>query len=491
MSSLEVPVLIAGAGPAGLAAAATLALHGVPSLVVERRSGPSTHPRATTVSTRTMELVRALGAEDDVTPHAVDVDWLLLRVPTMARAAEGVAVEVGLPTRAQAALISPSAPACVAQDRLEWALVGTLRRRGVGDVWFGAEMTRFTVCADGVRATVRTAGGTREVRAHHLVAADGARSAVREALGIPMHGSDDVLGAVTALVRAPLWDVVGDRRFGIYAALEPGAEGTFLPWAPGDRWGFGVLADVAGGAPPLPSADEMLVRLRRSAGVPDLPVEVERMGWFTSAARVAERFREGPVFLTGDAAHRVTPRGGTGMNTAFHDGHDLGWRLAWVHSGWASPALLDGYEAERRPVAEHNVARSADPDGSARPSGEELRVDLGGRFPHHWIDGGAGGARRSTLDLAGRGLTVVTGPDDAGWRRAADAIDAAVPVAVEALDAFTARALGIRPGGATLIRPDAVPLATWSSPEGAATHLAGAVAAATSRERRAGGRSLV
>jgi 2-polyprenyl-6-methoxyphenol hydroxylase-like FAD-dependent oxidoreductase len=402
MSPLEVPVLIAGAGPAGLAAAATLTLHGVPSLVVERRPGPSTHPRATTV-------------------------------------------------------------------------------------WFGAEMTRFTVCADGVRATVRTADGTREVRARHLAAADGARSAVREALGIPMHGSDDVLGAVTALVRAPLWDLVGDRRFGIYATMATGAEGTFLPWAPGDRWGFGVMADVSAGAPPMPTADEMLTRLRRAAGVPDLRVQVERVGWFTSAARVAERFREGPVFLTGDAAHRVTPRGGTGMNTAFQDGHALGWRLAWVHRGWASPALLDGYEAERRPVAEHNVARSADPDGTARPPGEELRVDLGGRIAHHWIPGGGdGGARRSTLDLAGRGLTVVTGPDDAAWRRAAEATPGAVPVAVEAVDALTARALGIRPGGATLIRPDAVPVAAWSSPEGATGNLAAAVAdAAAQAPRRA------
>ncbi len=485
MSPLEVPVLIAGAGPAGLAAAATLALHGVPSLVVERRTSPSTHPRATTVSTRTMELARALGAEDDVLPHTVDVDWLLLRTPTMARAAEGAVVEIGLPTRHQAALISPSAPACVAQDRLEWALVGALRRRGVGDVWLGAEMTRFTVCADGVRATVRTADGAREVRARHLVAADGARSAVREALGIPMHGSDDVLGAVTALFRAPLWDVVGDRRFGIYSTMAAGAEGTFLPWAPGDRWGFGVLVDVSAGAPPLPTADEMLMRLRRAAGVADLPVEVERVGWFTSAARVAERFREGPVFLTGDAAHRVTPRGGTGMNTAFHDGHDLGWRLAWVHRGWASPSLLDGYEAERRPVAEHNVARSADPDGSARPPGEELRVDLGGRIAHHWI-AGDGGARRSTLDLAGRGLTVVTGPEAGPWRRAADALGAPVPVAVEPVDAFTARALGIPSGGATLIRPDAVPLATWSSTEHATAGLAAAVAEATSGAAAAG-----
>src|SRR4051812_20004972 len=344
-SPYEVPVLIAGAGPAGLAAAATLALQGVPSLVVERRAGPSAHPRATTVSTRTMELLRRLGAEDDVLAHAVDVDWLLLRTPTMARAGEGVAIEIGLPTRAQAALISPSAPACVAQDRLEGAVVEALRRGGVGDVWFDAELTRFTVCGEGVRATVRTAGGVREVRARHLVAADGARSAVRAALGIPMHGSDDVLAAVTALFRAPLWDVVGDRRFGIYATTAPGAEGTFLPWAPGDRWGFGVLVDVSGGgAPPTPTADEMLRRLRRAAGVPDLPVEVERVGWFTSAARVAERFREGPVFLTGDAAHRVTPRGGTGMNTAFADGHDLGWRLAWVHRGWRSEERRVGKE---------------------------------------------------------------------------------------------------------------------------------------------------
>ncbi len=364
--------------------------------------------------------------------------------------------------------------ACVAQDRLEWALVRAIRRRGVGEVLFGAELTRFTIRADGVRATVRTADGTREVRAGHLIAADGARSAVRESLGIPMRGADDLLAAITALVRAPLWDVVGDQRYGIYGTMAPGAEGTFLPWAPGDRWGFGLLADASGGAPPLPSADELLTRLRRAAGVPDLPVEIERVGWFTSAAKIAERFREGPVFLAGDAAHRVTPRGGTGMNTAFHDGHDLGWRLAWAHRGWAAPALLDGYEEERRLVAEHNVARSADPGGTPRPAGEELRVDLGGRIAHHWLPDG-----RSTIDLPGPGLTLVTGPDDPAWRAAAAAQDARVPIDVEPVDAFTARALGIRPGGATLVRPDAVPVATWTSPSGAA--LADAVSESTGR----------
>ena len=116
---------------------------------------------------------------------------------------------------------------------------------------------------------------------------------------------------------------------------------------------------------------------------------------------VAERFRDGSVFLIGDAAHRVTPRGATGMNTAIRDGFDLGWKLAWVMRGWAGDALLDSYEAERRPVAEHNAARSADPGGSIRSVSEELRADLGGRIAHLWLPGEAG--RLSTLDLLGRG----------------------------------------------------------------------------------------
>ena len=102
-------------------------------------------------------------------------------------------------------------------------------------------------------------------------------------------------------------------------------------------------------------------RIRAGAGIDDLDVSIERTGAFSFAAQLAERFRAGDVFLAGDAAHRVTPRGGTGMNTAIASGHDLGWKLGWVLRGWAGPGLLDTYEAERRPVAAHNVARSADP----------------------------------------------------------------------------------------------------------------------------------
>ena len=92
---------------------------------------------------------------------------------------------------------------------------------------------------------------------------------------------------------------------------------------------------------------------------------------FTFSAAIAERFRAGAAFLIGDAAHRVTPRGGTGMNTAIADGFNLGWKLSWVLNGWAPDSLLNTYETERRPVAEHNLARSLDPLGSRRSVREE------------------------------------------------------------------------------------------------------------------------
>src|SRR5262249_4700076 len=170
---------------------------------------------------------------------------------------------------------------------------------------------------------------------------------------------------------------------------------------------------------------------------------------------------DGRTFLIGDAAHRVTPRGGTGMNTAIHDGHDLGWKLAWVARGWGADGLLESYELERRPVAEHNVARSADPLGSRRPPGEELRVDLGGRIEHHWLAADASGARASTLDLLGPGLTLLTGPDDEAWRGAAAALGNPRPLALRAVDELTARALGVHGAGAVLVRPHVIPPRRW------------------------------
>jgi 2-polyprenyl-6-methoxyphenol hydroxylase-like FAD-dependent oxidoreductase len=221
----------------------------------------------------------------------------------------------------------------------------------------------------------------------------------------------------------------------------------FLPAGRDDRWLVG-----------FPGDDERKVveQIRRAAGAPHLPVEIERSGRFSSTAQIAVRWRRDSVLLAGDAAHRVTPRGGTGLNLALQDGHDLGWRLGWVLRGWAGDVVLDGYEAERRPVAEHRAARSADPNGSRVAAELEVPLDVGGRIAHVWEDG------RSTLDLLAPGLTLFTA--HAGTSRADAAASSAAPVTVRRVAPVTARALGAPAGGALLARSDGTPVAVLEHP---------------------------
>ena len=222
---------------------------------------------------------------------------------------------------------------------------------------------------------------------------------MRSELGIAVHGPDRFMEAATALFRAPLWDVAGAHRYGIYDIGHHEAAGTLLPAGRGDRWLYGVRWEP-GRRELAEFTEERFTRLIRLAtGVADLQPQIERIGGFSFAAQLAERFRCGNAFLIGDAAHRVSPRGGTGMNTAIHDGFDLGWKLAWVLRGWAGADLLDTYELERRPVVEHNLARTVDPTGSVRDVGRELRADLGDRIAHVWVPTPSGHV--STLDLLG------------------------------------------------------------------------------------------
>jgi putative polyketide hydroxylase len=450
MTSSDLPVLVVGAGPAGLAAAIELTRHDIPTLLVERRTRVSSHPRATTLSLRSMEIVRAWGLEETIRSHSIDVDWRMLECETLADAAAGTPLEVGYPSPEQSRMVSPTAPACIAQDDLEPLLLEHLLATPHADIQLGTELVGLDAVADGARVDLRdvSTGAARTAHARYVVAADGARSAVRRARGIRLAGPEGVLEAVTALFRAPLWDVLGDRRHVIYSMTHPDAPRSFIPAGPGDRWLIGIATDEAD----LPDERGAAQLVRIGAGVRDLPVRIERSRWFSSAAQLAESWRDGCVFLAGDAAHRVTPRGGMGLNLALQDGYDLGCKLAWVLRGWAGPALLDSYEAERRPLAEHVAVRSAHPTGSLRPVEHEVRADLGGRIAHVWA------GERSTLDLLAPGLTLFAGPDEPGWEAAAATVATRVPIAVRRLDAVAARAVGAPARSALLARSDGAPV---------------------------------
>ena len=461
----QVPVVIAGAGPAGLVAAVTLARNGVRSLLVERSQGLSPLPRATAVSTRTMELLRSWGLEDEVRAGQLDLNSTGAWAAETLASPEGAELPLGVAGIEQAAAASPTTLAAVPQDHLEPVLLGHLEALGLTEIRFGTELTALDQDADGVTVTLRqrAGGAERAVRAGYLVGADGAHSAVRRLLGIAMDGPGHLNEQLTVLFEAPLGEVVGDRRHGIYFIQHPEAGGVLVPNGAGDRWLYG-----RGWDPPRERLEDytdarLTGLIRAAAGVGDLPVRVVAKGAFSFAAQVAGRYREGRAFLAGDAAQRMTPRGGMGMNTAVAEAHDLAWKLAWVLSGWAGPGLLGSYEAEWRPVGARRTARSAQ-EGAEPDGAEALAEDLNGRLPHAWVPS-ADGHPRSTLDLLGPGLTLLTGPSPGAgaWPAAVAALDTPFPLTVHTLDPATATTLGIDPDGAILARPDAQVVAHWPS----------------------------
>ena len=479
---MQVPVLVVGGGPAGLTSSILLSRFGVRSLLVERHPSTSIHPKATALSTRSMELFRSWGIEPRIRELELTVDFVS-SIRTDLSGAELERRSLGFPTREEAQTFSPTWPAVVAQDILEPVLVEHARGYANADIRFGMDVTELEQRDGVVFATIvdRATSNRFVVEAQYVLAADGASSPTRRRLGIATRGVERIGEYLSVLFRTDMTAIVGKHLCGLYMLNGLGGPipSVALPTSRDGRW---VLATPwRSEARPLDTMThaDFIGLVRRAAGQPDLAVDVLGSQLVAIGAEVAERFRDGNVFLVGDAAHRTAPTGGTGMNTAIQSAHNLAWKVAAVLNKGADPSLLDTYEPERRPSGERNLLRSKGELQSVSGVAADLGVvyassavvrehdgdvpavieptseaTVGARLPHVWLD--VDGKRVSTLDLAGSAPLLLTGPRCDAWRAAGKAVSAtlAVPLGTVTVGVDALTKLGIEADGAMLVRPD-------------------------------------
>ncbi|MGW4670649.1 FAD-dependent monooxygenase [Streptomyces sp. NPDC004324] len=333
-------VIVVGSGPTGLLLAADLAGAGVPVTLVEKRPHKiSNLSRAFVLHARTLEQLDARGLADELEALGRPLD----RIRLFGR----LTVELDtLPSRFNHLLVIP-------QYEVEKALERRAVEAGVRFV-YETEATGLRQDADGVTLEVRHPDGKAgELRGAYVVGTDGMRSAVREAIGLPFPGRSVIRSVVLADVRLAeepesvlTADAVGDA----FAFIAPFGDGyhRVIGWHRG--------RDVPDSEPL--GLDEVREITRLSLGRDYGMHDARWMSRFHSDERQAPAYRVGRVFLAGDAAHVHTPAGGQGMNTGLQDAANLGWKLALVVGGHATPALLDTYQAERHPVG-RSVLRSS------------------------------------------------------------------------------------------------------------------------------------
>jgi 2-polyprenyl-6-methoxyphenol hydroxylase-like FAD-dependent oxidoreductase len=475
------PVVIAGGGPVGLAAALELARFHVPSIIVEQHDSTSHHPKTRNLNTRTMEIARGWGStvyqrlrSIDIAPGWKSPLWFLESIVGQqggqinTRGFEGPGQQ-----------ISAARPVLSSQDLFEPILRDAAVATGLVDLRFGHQVTDVVTGSSDhdteatVAVRVAATGETYTLAGAALVAADGGNSTVRNRLGIALTGEQGLNHYVNAYFRSDIERHVGDRSGLLFFIANQDAIGALQPLDARGRWLCQIAVQPDQWNRDLWGDERVRRWVRAAVGVGDLEVEVKSVGLWQINATIAERFVQGRVVLCGDAAHQFPPTGGLGLNTGLQGMHNAMWKLALCVRGLANWSLLNTYDDERRgPVAmaieqslanARNVGRLAaaaiNPAGAdmtaeeilqeTRRYGNHLGVEFGAvyrsapvisdgttppdvedsfadyapsaspgcRAPHTWL--GSDNELFSTHDLFCAGFTVLTGPEGDAWRHPA------------------------------------------------------------------------
>jgi 2-polyprenyl-6-methoxyphenol hydroxylase-like FAD-dependent oxidoreductase len=518
-----VPVLIVGGGPVGLALAGDLGWRGVDCVLIEQTDGSIYQPRMDLVGIRTMEFCRRwrLVPAVEASPYPRDYAQDNVYLTSLTGYELGRERFPGI-GQAPPPPESPQRRERCPQNMFDPILCEFAASQKSVTMRYRTRLVSFAQSPDRVTAEVESAetGAREEISARTIVGCDGARSLVRETLGIKMLGNPVLTYTTNVIFRCPHLLSLHDKGKA-YRHIFIGPEGTWSTIVAingADQWRFSLIGSSAQREH---SKEEIAAAIRRAVGC-DLEFEILSVLPWVRRELVAETYRHGSGFIAGDAAHAMSPTGGFGMNTGIGDAVDLSWKLAATLEGWGGDGLLDSYTRERQPVGARNVAEASGnlrrmlsvgahpaiaddtpegaetrkkvgreftemmrrewftlgihlgyryegspicwPDGSAAPP-DEARMYVptarpGHRAPHAWLADG-----RSTLDLFGRGFALLG--FDATATDAAPLIDAAktrgmpldfVPLTEPHIAALYQRKFAlVRPDGHVAWRDDRTP----------------------------------